>query len=119
MNQKAEDGATLLVWAVFKGHLYIVYELCEAGADVDLPTDRGLTPLMNALCMHEVCNLLAEIDRLFVLLEICKGGAKVGTATSKFPEMQTLLTKQQFRHNILVLVDHIQVNILRGVRKWI
>lgn len=43
------DKVPLLVIATFKGNLPIIYQLVDAGADVNVLTDYGSTPLMEAV----------------------------------------------------------------------
>ena len=61
----AQDGATPLFMAAWKGHLEVVRELVEAGADKSVQTNRGDTALSVAQRMgyHDIADLLAVRSR--------------------------------------------------------
>ena len=111
-NVNVQDycGRTALMLAMDHGQYPIVVELCRLGADLELQDKHHQTALVRA----------ARRDQYAMLKEICKHGAKVPLPLyTSSSEIKALLAKQQFRHNVLVLVDHIQIELLRHVHSWI
>ena len=111
VNARDLCGRTALMAACFLDQLHIVQLLCEQGS-VDLEL-RDYKYKRTALAW-------AINDSRFAVVEyICSRGAKVNGLTSRHWQFQRLLDKQQFRYNLLVLVDHIQIELLRCVHSWI
>ena len=103
-----EHGESALSWAVCRDDLTMVKYLCERGADVNIVFNYGLSLLQYALeCRDE------EIFK-----ELCKRGAKPCHTIFALPHLQIILLRQGFRRNILVLVGHIQIDLLRVVHGW-
>lgn len=48
-NMQDSAGNTMLMLAAYHGHEHLVRALCNGDADVDLPNDRGQTPLAGAV----------------------------------------------------------------------
>ena len=110
VNIDAQDdwGNTALMIAAYHGQLEIVKELCDRDADLELKTKGGATALSTAAAF-------APFD---ILKELCKRGAKVsGTVVPGSPTAQQFLTKQQFRWNLVVLMDILPVQIVREIHK--
>lgn len=59
VDDKDEDGRTMLHWACDSGHAHVVQELIHRGASVNLQDTEGLTPLhMACMCEHEAVIVL-------------------------------------------------------------
>ena len=106
VDEQNEGGWTALMVA---GHLGVVKELCDrGGANLEIAAYNGKTALSWNVTWDDI-----------LVKELCKRGAKPLFREARSFEMRTLLTKQQFRRNILVLVDFIQIELLRKVHEWI
>ena len=99
------DGATALMLA---SEVLIVKELCDRGANLEIQDKQGRTALVWCVIFND----------LPAAKELCKRGAKAVDTDSPYDTVRALLTAQQFKRNVLVLVDHIQIEILRCVHKW-
>ena len=125
-----------LIRAVLNHDLALVKELCD---NVDFQDDEGLTALMYAddvEILNELCDRGANLeiedeggwtaldwytvyDRIRLATALCQRGAKPDRVIPRSRELRTLFKKQQFKRNVLVLVGHIQTDLLRCVHKWI
>jgi uncharacterized protein len=54
LNHRDRDGATALFYAASQGRGEVVRRLVEHGADVNLPNEKGRTPLMAAVMMNHL-----------------------------------------------------------------
>ena len=106
VNYQNEEGIAALM---LTSEPSIIKELCERGANVDIQDNKGRTPLGWCVMFND----------LPAAKELCKRGAKVVDIVSFYGAMHVLLTKQQFRHNVLVLVGFLQIELLRCVHSWI
>ena len=111
INAVNDCDETALMVACYLDQLDIVQVLCEQGS-VDLEL-RDYNYKRTALAWA------INHSRFAVVEYLCSRGAKVNGLTSRHWQFQRLLDKQQFRYNLLVLVGHIQIELLRKVHEWI
>ena len=129
-----------LMQASRRGDLDRVKCLCDEGADVNFQDSSGRTALMltNGLrVVNELCDRGANLeivdnegrtalswcimyDDILGAKELFKRGAKPVYSDGLLRSLNMpLFTKQAFRRNVLVLVGHIQIELLRSVHQWI
>ena len=121
-----------LMSASSHGRTWMVRMLCDKGAKLDIKNQYGSTALGYAVayreldCVEELCKRGARVFDyvlpqyvLDMKGEYVNKGQAMPKYLSKCYKIHQVLTKQCFSHNLLVLIDHIQINILRGVHKWI
>ena len=72
VNDRDEDGCTLLIKAVIEGDSDRVEELIETGADINLGDDSGNTPLSSA----------AEYGQIEILRKLIQEGANIEKANN-------------------------------------
>ena len=125
VETRGPHGHTLLILALLHQRFDLVQELCERGANVDETDTRGWTTLKRAVETLDIMQndwvlppLRLQYTRILKL--VCRKGARVFDAGSSVPSIQTLLIKQQFRHNVLVLVDEsiLSIDLLRCVHQF-
>ena len=111
VNLDAQDeyGKTALFYAVEFGNNGIVKELCDRGANLEVK-DR---------CGHTALSYGVHLKYRRCIKILCSKGAKVHDAHSNSPAIKEILTKQQFRHNLVVLIGHLPTQIVREIHKWI
>jgi ankyrin repeat protein len=105
-------GRTALMWAVGVGDLLVIKTLCDAGANIDCRNRQGKTALTYAV---------AKSDSLDVVKELCRRGARVFDVSTPSPVCQDVLTKQTFRHHVLVMlcVRILPGDLLRHLRDFV
>ena len=135
VNTGDKYGRTALMLASERGYLEVVRMLCDKGADVDVQDKYGFNALRCAIYRTE----------LEIVKELCTRGAKVARRSGVFPaqsyleviedrlsrglvvpesilksyQINQILATQHFKWNVMVLVGHIQVELLRKVHEWI
>ena len=140
VNFQDQYGKTALMWACVTSHPDIVKLLCEHGANPDIQDNSRFTALMWAIINHRssivqelcTCNLelkdhggrtaltwAVTVNDYECVKQLCIKGARVVRGATVNLHILQLLTKQQFRGNVLVLVGHIQIELLRCVHEWI
>ena len=101
-------GYTALLEACYFGHLEVVIELCNRGANIHYKSDDGLTAFECARAYIEIVE------------ELCTRGTRVFEFSVHAEGVKDLLNKQRFRHNVLVLVGEgvLTNDLLRCVHQW-
>ena len=148
LEMRDTEGSTAMVWAVYGRAIVAIDELYKRGADVNTRLNDGRTPLMCAAVLNHMgrtivqhlCDLGADVNaqsltgatalsqavlcaHISIAIELCSRGARVSfgcfEVASRYQGTIPLLTKQQSRHNVLVLVDEVLTrDLLRLVHRF-
>ena len=111
LNAQARDGMSVLHLAVLCRDVRIVKYFCERGADIEIKDNKGRTPLVTAVRHLE----------LYTVKYLCTRGAKVDVFRPNHEKIQEILTKQEFRWNVGMLLNEgvLTTDLLRVVHSWI
>ena len=124
VNAQDKRKQTALIRAITQNDPFIVNYLCACGADVNIQDNNGWTALKWAVILH----------RVPMVEQLCRRGTRLDTSVRWFGcvrlkrqvkctsnlYIHSLLTKQQFKWNVMVLMEEgvLSSDILRYVCKW-